>query len=314
MKKYLKSTAAVCMTAALAVCLCGCADSEPNLQGKLAEEIVYVEGLKEEYTFLYLTDLHAVVKDAKASEQERQYAEKRYLMFRDENGVPSAEQLPQWVDYANETDVDAVLLGGDIIDTPSDANVEWLQEQLSELEMPYLYVPGNHDWTFPWEYMTPFGEKKYLSGLEPVMQGNTALHSVEVGELLMIGVDDSSGQVNPKAMSGYEELLEQEKPTLVVSHVPFLTQTLLTKATEAWDSPTVIGGGVWGGIYPNETSRRFMELTTAEDTPVELVLAGHVHFYDRNVIDGKEQVLQIVGSAAYEGNAFLVRVTGKEKY
>jgi len=278
--------------------------------GTLYEETVYVEGLEEEYTFLFLTDVHAVVKDESAPEQEWQYMQERYPMFLREDGTASAEQFADWIEYANERGVDALLLGGDIIDAPSDAYTEWLKEQLDGLRMPYLYVPGNHDWTFPWEYMTPFGEEEYLSRLSPMMQGNPAIQSLEVGELLLIGVDNSPGQVDKEAIDKYEELLGQDKPALVMAHVPFRTETLLPRAAETWSSPVVIGGEEEGGITPRTATRTFMELTTARGTPVELVLAGHVHFYDRNVIEGEEDVLQIVGDAAYKGNAFLIRVTG----
>ena len=38
------------------------------------------------------------------------------------------------------------LLGGDVIDFPSQGNLSFLEKNLEMLEMPYLYVPGNHDW------------------------------------------------------------------------------------------------------------------------------------------------------------------------
>ena len=81
---------------------------------------------------------------------------------------------------------------------------------------------------------------------------------------------------------------------------------------EAWNSPVVIGAGNFGGIYPNEESEKFISLTTAADSPVELVLAGHVHFYDRDVIEGEKNVLQVVGAAGYQGNAVLIHITGTE--
>lgn len=296
--------------AASAVCFGGCSHKEETWVKQITEETVCIEGLEGEYTFLFLTDTHVVVQDEKSSEEEQQYAAERYGMFHNEEGVASVEQFPEWIAYANETGVDAVLLGGDIIDSPSDANVKWLQEQLAELEMPYLYVPGNHDWTFPWEYMTDYGKENYLPKLAPMMQGSTAIQSMEIGELLFVGVDNSTGQVNPDAIPGYEALLAQGKPVIVVNHVPYAAQTLLPKAIEVWSSPTVLGNGNGGGIWPNDTSQWFIELTTAENSPVELVLAGHVHLYDNSVINEEQQIRQIVGDAAYKGNATLIRITG----
>ena len=313
MNRMLKRAGFLVCAAASAICLGGCSHKEVSWEKQVTEETIYIEGIEGEYTFLFLTDSHVVIRDDKASEQEQEYVELRYDMFANEEGISSAEQFPEWIAYANEMNVDAVLLGGDIIDSPSNANVEWLQEQLAKLEMPYLYVPGNHDWTYPWEYMSNFGKENYLTMLSPMMQGNTAIQSVAVGELLLVGVDNSSGQVNPDAMSGYEELLMQNKPVIVMNHVPYTAETLLPKALETWNSPTVIGNGNEGGIWPDETSECFLELTTAENSPVKLVLAGHVHFYDNSVIDEERHLRQFVGDAAYEGKAMLIRIREKKQ-
>lgn len=310
MKGILKRAVLLMCAAASAICLGGCSHKEVSWEKSITEETVYVEGLEGEYTFLFLTDIHVVIRDEEASEQERQYAEERYGMFHNEEGVSSEQQFPAWIEYANEMEVDAVLLGGDIIDSPSDANTEWLKEQFEQLEMPYLYVPGNHDWTYPWEYMSDYGKENYLPKLAPLMQGHTELQSLEVGELLLVGVDNSTNQVNPNALPGYEKLLEQDKPVIVVNHLPYAARTLLPKAVAAWNSPTVIGNDDEGGIWPDESSSRFLELTLAKESPVVLVLSGHVHVYDDGVIGEERQLRQITGDAAYEGNALLLHVTG----
>lgn len=278
----------------------------------MVEETVYVEGLEKDYTFLFLTDTHVIIPNEDASPQEAENEAARMPMFVPESGISSAEQFPEWVRYANEEKVDAVLLGGDVIDTPSPSNLEWLAGQLAGLDMPYLYVNGNHDWTYPWEYMTQSGQETYLPLLQPLMGGNTAIHSLDLGELVLVGIDDSSNQVNEEVFPAYEEILREGRPMVVVAHVPFMTQSVLGKAKEVWSSPVVIGAGNYGGVYPNETSEKFVSLTTAADSPVELVLAGHVHFYDKDVIEGERNVLQLVGGPGFQGQAILIHMTGKK--
>lgn len=291
----------------------------------ISEETIQLSGVAGEYNLLFLTDTHVIIRDENASDAAAENEAARYPGFVNEEGVSSAEQFPEWIRYANETKVDAVLLGGDIIDTPSDANLQWLKEQLAQLDMPYLYVNGNHDWTYPWEYMTEAGRETYLPLLKPLMNGNTAIQKLDFGEFTVVGIDDSSDQVDSAALPEYEKILEENRradfrpveirplevhPVIVMAHVPFITQSVLTKAREDWDNPVVIGAGNYGGIYPNEDSEQFMALTTAEDSPVELVLAGHVHFYDRDVIEGEKDVLQLVGGAGFRGEAILIHITG----
>lgn len=301
------------LTAVLGVSLLTGCGGEAAWEKNIAEEYVYVEGMEGEYTLLFLTDTHVVVKSESASEQERQNQEERYPQFFSEEGISAKEQFPEWIRYANKQKVDGVLLGGDIIDTPSRTNIEWLGRQLEQLEMPYLYVNGNHDWTFPWEYMTEIGRETYLPMLEPFMNGNTAIQTLDFGEFCIVGIDNSTNQVAADALPLYEELIGLGKPMLVVGHIPFMTQSVLGRAREVWSSPVVIGAGNYGGIYPDENSQRFVALTTAENSPVKLVLAGHVHFYDRDVMEGKTDVMQVVGGAGYEGNAVLLHISGKKQ-
>ncbi len=295
----------------MCLAMSGCGKSG-EWEKHMVEETVYVEGLEKDYTFLFLTDTHVIIPNEDASPQEAENEAARMPMFVPESGISSAEQFPEWVRYANEEKVDAVLLGGDVIDTPSPSNLEWLAGQLAGLDMPYLYVNGNHDWTYPWEYMTQSGQETYLPLLQPLMGGNTAIHSLDLGELVLVGIDDSSNQVNEEVFPAYEEILREGRPMVVVAHVPFMTQSVLGKAKEVWSSPVVIGAGNYGGVYPNETSEKFVSLTTAADSPVELVLAGHVHFYDKDVIEGERNVLQLVGGPGFQGQAILIHMTGKK--
>lgn len=285
-------------------------DNLKEWEMQVTEENIRIPGVTGEYDILFLADTHVVIKDENDSEQVRPYRGTRHKQFRNEEGVSASEQFEDWIDYANEQEVDAVFFGGDIIDYPSVGNLEFLEAQLGRLEMPYLYTLGNHDWTFPWEYMTERGEDAYLPLLEPYMSGDTALHTWETEDLLVIAVDNSSGQVNGEALQEYKEMLDKDKPVILLVHVPFLTQSVLSKAKEVWGSAVVLGGGSYGGIYPDESSEQFIELTTAKDSPVELVLAGHVHFYDKDYIVGDREVLQLVGDAGFHGSALRLHITG----
>lgn len=308
----MRKKAIVFLTAAfMMVSAAGCGGQKQDWQINVIEETIVIEGLREEYELLFLTDTHVVVRDEQAGEDVVSYVSERYPMFHNAEGVDSQTQFEAYIRYANEQGVDGVLFGGDIIDSPSEANLIWLAGQLQQLSAPYLYVPGNHDWTYPWEYMTEEGRQALLPLLEPVMQGNTEIHSLDFGEFLAVGVNDSANQVSGEALPEFEKLYVDKKPLLVLVHVPFMTQSVLGRAREIWSSPVVIGAGNYGGIYPDEDSERFVTLLTAADSPVELVLAGHVHFYDKDVIEGDKNVLQLTGAAGYEGNVMLLHVRGE---
>lgn len=312
----------LCLFLLLFLCIllgffCWKRQSRLSLLHTLEEKTIPVEitipGISNSYDLLFLTDSHVVNPDVKASAvpvQEIDYINSRYPMFLDEDGVPSLEVFSNWITFAREEKVDGLLLGGDIIDSPTQSNLDVLEKQLTSLEMPYVYTPGNHDWTYPWEYMTETGKLSYFPLLAPYMEGNPAFHTKDFGDFIVAAVDNSSGQVNPDVLPAYEALLQQGKPVIVLAHVPFLTQSVLPKATEAWNSPVVIGGGNYGGIYPNDASQKFIDMTTAKDSPVVAVLAGHVHFFDSDVIEGEKNVLQVVGDAGFHNHAVRLHIHG----
>lgn len=287
----------------------GCGDG--TWEKHIVKEEIFLPGLEEEYDLLFLTDTHVVVMSEEDTTREKASAGERKEQFQNEEGVYSEQQFGDWMDYAKEMQPDAVLLGGDIIDSPSAGNVAFLEMELGKLQVPYLYTPGNHDWTYEWDYMTENAVEEYLPRLEQFMNDSPALQSLDVGELRIIAVDNSTNQVAEGILEEYEKLLQTERKVIVMLHVPLITQSVLTQAKEVWESPVVLGGGNYGGIYPNETSQKFLELTTAADSPVELVLAGHVHFYDKDYIDGEKKVLQIVGAAGYQGQGIHLHLSGE---
>lgn len=298
--------------------LTGCAEQTPKsvftiTENVLTEESLVIEGLKEEYTILFLTDTHLIVMSEDDEECVATNASERYPMFFDAQGVSSAEQFPVWMDYAVEKQLDAVLFGGDIIDYPSEANLKYLQSNLEQLNMPYLYTLGNHDWTYLWEYMTDFGREEYLPLMKPFVGENTAIQSLDMGEFIIVSVDNSEGQINEEALEEYHAILSQGKPVIVMLHVPLLTQSVLTKAKENWSTPVVIGGGNYGGIYPNDATETFMKETTAEDSPVVAILSGHVHFYDKDFVVGEKSIVQIVGDGGFKGKGILLHISGNEE-
>lgn len=308
-RKLLIIVGAMLVFSQLAACNLG---KKAGYVPEVVEETIEIEGLTREYDLLYITDSHMVVPSDSDSEDEAKYAEERKNMFYDAFGHSAAEQFSAWMNYANENSVDAVLLGGDIIDSPSSGNVTYLESNLAILDMPYLMIPGNHDWTYPWDYMTESGKEAYMP-LLPFMENSYTdnpgeCQVLEFEDLMIVGINDSSNQVTQEALDAFLLANEEKKPIIVMAHVPFMTQTLLAQAREEWSSPTVLGAGEYGGIYPDGISQKFVDSIVSKESNVELVLGGHVHFYNDDVIEGEQNVRQIVGDDGFSGKSLLLHV------
>ena len=277
---------------------------------------ISIPGISREYNLLFLTDTHIILPETEASQEIIDYSSQRLAQFTEENSIASSDQFLSWISLSGEWELDALLLGGDIIDSPSPANISYLNDSLKRLEIPYIYTLGNHDWTYPWEYMTEKGKEEYLPLLSPYMASaenefskNTAFHTLEFDDFTIVAINNSDNQISPEALEEYKKIAEKGKPIFLLLHVPFYTQPLLDKTSSVWQNSVVLGGGIHGGIYPNDVSAEFIGLITAKDSPVAAVLAGHVHLSDSSYIQGEKEILQITGDAGFKGKGTIIQIT-----
>lgn len=297
----------------------GCASKPspaPVDEANIDKYEIVIPGISKEYNLLFLTDNHMVLPETEASQEIMDYSDQRLAQFTEETGIVSSDQFLSWISSSGEWELDALLLGGDIIDSPSPANISYLNDSLKQLEIPYIYAPGNHDWTYPWEYMTEKGKEEYLPLLSPYMVSvknefskNTAFHTLEFDDFIIAAINNSDNQIPPEALEEYKKIAEKGKPVLLLLHVPFYTQPLLDKTSSVWQNSVVLGGGIHGGVYPNDVSAEFIGLITAKDSPVAAVLAGHVHLSDISYIQGEKEILQITGDAGFKGKGTIIHIT-----
>lgn len=323
-----------------AVCLCACGKEEITKEpqpdeakietGSITETEEYitwdekelsVSGLNKEYEIWFLADSHMTLCNSDEAEEIIEYAAQRTAGFVNEMGVSSDLIFSEFIDTANEEKPDMILFGGDILDFPSEANVSFLKAELDRLEIPFVFAMGNHDWTFPWEYMTPQGSEMYRPMLEEYMHGNfdetnssnvmsnSYANMIELEDLIVLSVDDSSNQVAAEALEAIEAAYALDKPIILMQHVPFSTENLIVRAKENWANPVTLGMQVHGGIAPNEVSTDLWYKTHDEETPIKLVLAGHVHFsYEEEL---SESTMQMITDAAFKGSALKLKIAGE---
>ena len=278
-----------------------------NWKPNLKEQEITVPGLEREYTFLFVTDSHMICIDDSDTEKIRTFGAERRMGFVNSEGLSSTEQFIKYIETANEKQADGFLMGGDIIDFPSQNNIELLRKFLENLNCEYLYTTGNHDWTYPWEYMTDYSRTTYRPMLnEFVKQGMLEGQILEYEDLIVCAVDNSSNQVDPQAIPIVKNALSMGKPVIMLMHVPLQSETLLRKAEEKWGTPIVLGDQ---GIKPNSTTKEFLDLIFAENSPVIAVLDGHVHLHDISMLENG--VIQYTGDLAAWGNAILLKVKGE---
>ncbi len=153
----------------------------------------------------------------------------------------------------------AVLLSGDLADTPSHAVYEQVRELLAPLGVPVHAIPGNHD------------DRDLLRarfGPGPATAGAPVNFAVSCGPLRLVGCDstrpgDDAGALGGEQLSWLEETLGQapETPTLLALHHP----------------PVLTGVRVMDAIALAAEDRVALEALLGGHPQVRAITCGHVH-------------------------------------
>jgi 3',5'-cyclic AMP phosphodiesterase CpdA len=175
--------------------------------------------------------------------------------------VDANAKLAAAVDYLNALQLrpDVVLATGDLTDDGRPAQYELLAAILSELDVPLLLIPGNHDERGP--FLEAFGATHpYLPREGPIQ------YVVDDYDVRLIAVDTTrvghhDGELDDDRLQWLDRTLAQrpDDPAVVfLHHPPFTT-------------------GIWWMDCVGLGGARQLESIVRRHPNVQLVLAGHLH-------------------------------------
>ncbi len=138
---------------------------------------------------------------------------------------------------------DAVIVTGDLADTPSEAEYERVRRLLAPLPMPVHVLPGNHD--------------------DGALMGGETQYVAQVGELRLVVCDSTiPGRIDGQLdLEWLEAQLEPGAPTIVAMHHP----------------PLVTGVPVLDDAGLPAATRTALGELLARHPHVQRVIGGHVH-------------------------------------
>ena len=177
---------------------------------------------------------------------------------------------------------DAIVMTGDICDKVSRSSLTILEEQLSKVTKPWIAVCGNHDLAadIPDDCL-------YARVKEPVQV-------LDLGDLIIVGIDDSQRQVTAAQTARLLEVLALGKPVIVTLHVPIMTA----------DNESILlnCGDYFRLNHPEATEETlaFIDTLRQNDKQIVAVLAGHLHFHIESQIT--PDLPQFVNSQSVLGN------------
>lgn len=280
---------------------------------------IKVDGLKKEYKFLQISDLHMLKMDERDSEARRKGYKKRADDYFTLNGVPTYDLLPTFLEVAKSENA-LPIFTGDTVDIPTESAYEVLDKYMP-LPPDAMFILGNHDWSFmdyfhgidrdtvtKDDYWSDEYRQKYYPRYQKFAQnGNLHYQAIECDEIIYAGFDNTENQLDQSQCDFLISLSKKQKPIIIFCHNPFYCDTLHQPLVDRWGERGANSTVVNGKSSPmNEQTKNFYRAMLSPDSNVIAVVAGHVHIEHDDLIEGK--IPQYCGAGAYSGIARLFTI------
>lgn len=263
---------------------------DTTLRLRPMETEIEIPGLPTELTIVHITDSHLTEADVRDDVTVQQLAIERTAVFmpHGENERVTPGFLATHIDLCNEISAHGVVFTGDIIDFPSQLNLDLLKQTFSQLEMPYLYTLGNHDWSYP---HLPFSDEVRSSHYDRFRDWSTRVPGCEVlelGDVNLVAVDNSNYQLTWEQFDFIRQQTETGRPSLLFMHIPVYQPDLAQDVRKVWGAPIMMGAPGWTVKAMQDWNVRETDDSTAafcqwlssheQGDRVLGVFCGHVHF------------------------------------
>ena len=219
---------------------------------------------------------------------------------------------------AQQRDVDAIAMLGDIVSYPSERAVEWVGEVLDTVAIPCYYTSGNHDWHYEGMEGSSESLRKTWRG-ERLMSlfgdNDPDAYAVEVGGVRLLLVDDSNYKITPEQRDAVAAEVKSGKPFILLHHIPLYAPSRSVSfgiGHPDWSAATDKNYKIerreqWPTEGHTEVDYEFYDLATSAPNLLASI-AGHVHSYGVDIINGRPHYT--VGANA-QGAYYIVNIMPK---
>ena len=246
---------------------------------------ISVPGLKKTYRLLWCSDLHIGMypDDPDVDEEHASAVAERCAMYRNADGRSPDEVWKDMSACIDRFGADVLILGADMLDYASAANLDALRSGLSGVETPWMYIRADHDYA---RWYGPLSLKK-MRKLHRALAPQDPVWVSDLGEILVIGLDNTTSALSEEALERVEELFSEGKPVILCMHVPVdqeegglsgSGESLADLSRRLWEGRVLCWGD--GDEYDTGKSavmKKLLDLIRADDSPVAAVLTGHLH-------------------------------------
>ncbi len=244
----------------------------------IEEVILRLSGVDEEFSFVHWTDAHLSECDSRDGTLLVEMANSANCF----GGNPTSVAR-EMVQTFNASKPDLVAVTGDLLDAPTQANIEIGAELLGSLDAPVCIALGNHEWG---ALVEPRDRDYWWPRLQPLTKQPLDWHVQQMHGVNLLFVDDSNYQITAKQLRKTRQLLKDGRPCVLFMHIPVAIDSLVPPTVQTWKTPILLGAE---DISPDKRTQWEMgeeiEPSTAEfcrlvksHPQVTAIFAGHLHF------------------------------------
>lgn len=284
---------------------------------------IYSTEVSDTVRLMVFADTHLWMSDER-EEPYREYSARMAGAYHSvkhfQTGVPTTpeESFVATIRLAQQRDVDAIAMLGDIVSYPSERAVEWVGEVLDTVAIPCYYTSGNHDWHYE-------GMEGSSESLRETWRGERLMslfgdndpdaYAVEVGDVRLLLVDDSNYKITPEQRDAVAAEVKSGKPFILLHHIPLYAPSRSVSfgiGHPDWSAATDKNYKIerreqWPEEGHTEVDYEFYDLATSAPNLLASI-AGHVHSYGVDIINGRPHYT--VGANA-QGAYYIVNIMPK---
>lgn len=245
------------------------------------EKEFQIPGLKNTYRILHITDSHIVMMGHREEgyiikggphmgKKLTDFGDVRYEHF-SRNGITSAQRFASLCDQigANPTCADAIVFTGDILDFFTESAFDFMCENLKKIPIPYLFTLGNHDMIF-----SKMSDDQVRSKFTQLCGGNTEVQKLKLGELALIGIDNTRNYYSQQALLDLDQAMEGEEQVLLFQHIPLSTKEYHQMKVDLGEKDYALGNQ---GICEGDSWKVLFQKIEAPDSPIRALICGDCH-------------------------------------
>ena len=280
---------------------------------KESEVNVFIPGLRREYTFVQISDLHIAISDNNDSPSLKERAENSEKFWRSQGCIVCNKGLPgenimtplesnnAVAQRIRQISPDIVFLTGDIVDYPSASNLIYAEQYIKSLNCKYIFVPGNHDAI----NNKPCDKASEL--LSELVDFSPEFRVYSLNEFDIIAIDDSSIKISDEQLLKMYECIKLNRPIILLLHVPLLAPAARVPIFSKWGYNWMVGED-----QQCKNNKDFLSIIESNKDIVRAVFAGHVHIATGDDESHAGGIVQYTAAPCFTGFLRVIRVNSKK--